>query len=292
MQRAATFAAVVLISAALLSPALHAREPANAASGSLPSILLSRQALEAHGLAVDDVVSLSHESTGEGAVRFRIAGSYEPTPNPMRLTSKRMEVRLHLPDLVDLTRIPQDPASGEWVTKINVALADPDDARDFARDLSARLPALVAVPTAPPENAVGTFAALERFHVAIAVVTVLGSTAFLLALMVMRAEERRETVGILRLVGFSKGRILLEVLVEGTVIAVAGAVFGVLFAIASEGAINRFFQWRYDTSLVFVHVTTGIAWRCIALAVPLGVLAGLVTSWTLLRRDIVALLRR
>jgi hypothetical protein len=41
-----------------------------------------------------------------------------------------------------------------------------------------------------------------------------------------------------------------------------------------------------------VHVTPGIAARCVALAVPLGVLAGLVASWTLLRRDIVALLRR
>jgi hypothetical protein len=75
-------------------------------------------------------------------------------------------------------------------------------------------------------------------------------------------------------------------------IATAGATFGVLFALATEGAVNLFFQWRYDTALVFVRVTAGIAWRCVALAVPLGVLAGLVASWTLLRRDIVALLRR
>ena len=47
------------------------------------------------------------------------------------------------------------------------------------------------------------FAVLERFHLAVAIVTVLGSTAFLLALMVMRAEERRETVGIIRLIGIS-----------------------------------------------------------------------------------------
>ncbi len=61
---------------------------------------------------------------------------------------------------------------------------------------------------------------------------------------------------------------------------------------ASEGLFNRFFQWRYDTVLVFLRVTPSIAWRCVALAVPLGVLAGLVASWTLLRREILALLRR
>ena len=65
-----------------------------------------------------------------------------------------------------------------------------------------------------------------------------------------------------------------------------------LFSIAMEDVFNAFFQWHYDTALVFVHVTPGIAARCVALAVPLGVLAGLVASWTLLRRDIVALLRR
>ena len=122
--------------------------------------------------------------------------------------------------------------------------------------------------------------------------TVLGSTAFLLALMVMRAEERRETVGIVRLIGVSQRSILLEVLVEGLLIATSGAVFGILVAVAAQGAINRFFQWRYDTALVFVRVTMSIALRSIALSVPLGIVAGLVGSWTLLRRDLPALLRR
>jgi cell division protein FtsX len=136
------------------------------------------------------------------------------------------------------------------------------------------------------------FAVLERFHVAVAIVTVLGSTAFLLALMVMRAEERRETIGIIRLIGVSQRTILLEVLAEGLLIAAAGAVFGLLLAVATQGAVNRFFQWRYDTALVFVRVTRSIALQSIAVSVPLGILAGLVGSWTLLRRDVLALVGR
>lgn len=120
----------------------------------------------------------------------------------------------------------------------------------------------------------------------------LGSSAFLLALMVMRAEERSETIGIQRLIGISDRTILLGVLFEGLLIAAAGAVFGVLVAVAAQGTVNRFFQWRYDTTLVFVQVTTSIALRAIVLSVPLGVLAGLVGSWSLLRRRVLALIRR
>ena len=263
-----------------------------AAASTPPDVLVTRQLAEAAHLTVGDVVSLSSDPGGLAPRPFRIAGIYEPTPDPMRLVAKRYEARLHLPDLIELTRDPHDPLSSESVTAINVELADPADAWPFARDLTARLPGVVAVPTARPEDGSGPFAVLERFHLAIALVTVLGSTAFLLALMVMRADERRETVGILRLIGVSRSHILLGVLVEGLLIAMAGAIFGVLFARATEDAVNRFFQWRYDTSLVFVRVTVGIAWRCIVLAVPLGVLAGIVASWTLLRRDVVALLRR
>jgi ABC-type antimicrobial peptide transport system permease subunit len=121
---------------------------------------------------------------------------------------------------------------------------------------------------------------------------VLGSTAFLLALMVMRAEERRETMGIIRLIGVSHRSILLEVLAEGVLIAVAGAIFGILLAVATQGAVNQFFQWRYDTTLVFVRVTASIALKAITVSLPLGILAGLAGSWALLRRDVLALVGR
>ena len=83
-----------------------------------------------------------------------------------------------------------------------------------------------------------------------------------------------------------------EVLAEGLLIAIAGAIFGILLAVAAQSAVNQFFRWRYDTTLVFVRVTPAIAARCVALALPLGVMAGLLASWTLLRRPVLDLLRR
>src|SRR5262249_43809816 len=103
---------------------------------------------------------------------------------------------------------------------------------------------------------------------------------------------RRQTVGILRLVGFRRRRVLLYMFAEGGVLASAGALVGILLAAAFEGGINRFFQWRYDTALVFVRVTPWIALRSVAMAVPLGVLAALASSWTLLRREVFSVTRR
>jgi putative ABC transport system permease protein len=281
---------VLSLVAAFTFAALAAR--AAPGSPALPDVLLSRQLAELASLRVGDTVTLAADANGGGARQFRLAAIYEPAPDPLRFTSRRLEARLHLPDFNALTTAGDDPASVENVTAVNIRLADPNDAEAFATALAARAPGIFARPTARARDGSDPFAVLERFHVAVAIVTVLGSTAFLLALMVMRAEERRETVGIIRLIGVSQRFVLLVVLAEGLLIAAAGAVFGVLVALAAQGAVNRFFQWRYDTALVFVRVTAAIALQSVAVAVPLGIVAGLVGSWTLLRRDIISLVRR
>jgi putative ABC transport system permease protein len=255
-----------------------------------PSMLVSRQLLARADLRVGDVVTLAADPAGARAARFRVAGVYEPTPDPMKFNAERLEARLHLDDLLSLAADPSDPATAESVTSINVALADPADAAGFSSTLSARIPLVAATPAAGAESS--TFIVIDRFHTAIAAVTVIGSTAFLLALMVIRAEERKETVGILRLIGISRRTILVEVIVEGLLVAVGGALFGVTVALAAQRGVNLIFQARYDTALVFVRVTPSIVLRSVAVAVPVGVVAGAVASWTLLRRGAAALVRR
>ena len=254
-------------------------------------VLVSRQLLARAQVAVGDVITLATDAQGRSARTFRVAGVYEPTPDPMRFTAERLEARVHLPDLIELIADPKDVGSTDVVNAINVRLAEPARADRFAADVGARMPGLDVRPTSrPPEG--DPFIVLDRFHLAISLVTVAGSTAFLLALMVIRADERRETVGALRLLGISRRSLLVEVAIEGLLIASAGAVFGAVVAFAAEGIVNRVFQARYDTTLVFVRVTRSIALRSVALALPLGVAAGVVASWTLLRRDILSLVRR
>jgi putative ABC transport system permease protein len=256
------------------------------------AILVSRQLRESQGLAIGDVVSLSTDPTGAHSRQFRVTGEYEPLPDPLRLGALRHEVRLHLPDLLEMTASPADPLSMESVDAINIGLDHPVDPASFARDMSARLPGVSVRSTTGDDQRAAPFIVLEQFHLAIAIVTVIASSIFLLALMLMLVDERRETVGILRLIGFRRRRILLYVLAEGMVIAAAGALFGVVLSAAFQGGINRFFQWRYDTALVFVRITPRIALRAVALAVPLGVLAAMASSWTLLRRELFSLTRR
>ena len=276
---------VALACVAVAAATLHAAD-------TLPSILISRQLSESEHIGVGDVVRLGTESDGAGAQRFRVSGVYEPTPDPARLGAVIREVQLHLPDLLNLTREPAMPAGSEYVERINVALVDPADAAAFARDVQARMPGVSAQPSTGAAESTGPFLVLRRFHLAIAIVTIVASTVFLLALTIMLVDERRPTVGVLRLIGLPIRRILVQLFVEGVLIATIGSLFGLVLSLVSEGLINRFFQWRYDTALIFVRVTPEVAAICVAIAVPLGVSATVVASWALLRRNGLRLARR
>ena len=283
---------LVLVSFAVaLAAAAGGRETA-ADANAPPDVLVSRQLADALNIAAGASLRLSPDASGANARDFRVAGVYEPVADPMRINQSKHEVRLHLPDLIGMTADAADPLSAEAVDAINVSLVNPDESQAFARDVAVRIPGIVARPARGASGEARTFVVLERFHLAIAIVTIAASTVFLLALSVMLVDERRETIGLLRLIGLTTGRILAQVLVEGLLIAAAGSLFGLGLAVASQGVINRYFQWHYDTALVFVRITPNVALRCVGLAVPLGVLASVAASWVLLRRDLLSLARR
>jgi len=276
---------VALIGAAVITSAtVHADDTR--------PVLISRQLSETEHLSVGDVIRLSTSDDGRNVRPFRIAGVYEPTPDPAKLGAVIREVQLHLPDLLALTREPATPSGSEYVQTINVALLDPDDAAAFSRDVRARMPGIDAQPATGAAESTGPFIVLRRFHLAIAIVTIVASTVFLLALTIMLADERRAAVGVLRLIGLPTGRIVAQLFLEGVLIAVVGSIFGLALSLLSEGIINRFFQWRYDTALVFVRVTPQVAAVCVAIAIPLGVSATVIASWALLRRSGLRLARR
>jgi ABC-type lipoprotein release transport system permease subunit len=257
-----------------------------------PSILIARQLAEAQQISVGAIVRLASKADGSDAREFVVAGIYEPTPDPARLGSIPNEVRLHLPDLLALTREAGEIAGAEHVSSINVALVHPSEASTFAADVNARLPGVLAMTAANAAGSAGPFLVIERFHRAIAIVTIAAATVFLLALTIMLVDERRETVGVLRLIGLPSRRILTQVLIEGLLVAAAGAMFGLVLAALSQQLINAFFQWRYDTALVFVRITREVALTATAIAVPLGTAATVIASWALLRRNALRLARR
>ena len=258
----------------------------------VPELLLSRQLMESEEFMVGDLVRFSTHASGESPCSFRIVGMYEPTPDPLRLGTARLEARLHLPDLIEITSDPQDPMASETVSAINVALTNSEEVHEFADELSAKVSGIKIQSTATGSDSSETFVVIEHFHLAIALVTVIASTVFLLLLMVIRTEERRETIGIFRLIGMTRKRVLLHVFMEGFLVAVFGTVFGIVLSVAVQDVFNQFFQWRYDTVLVFVRITSSVVIRTVALAVPLGILSSIVASWLVLRHETLKLVRR
>jgi len=267
------------------SARLGAEEP-------LPGVLVSRQLAESRGLAADSVIRLAPENDAQTARRFQVLGVYETTPDPMELSDSKFKVRLHLPDLARLMAAPDDLLAAETVDQVNLALRNPGASTALAAQLTAETPGVVARPVRAALTGVGTFVVIERFHLAIALVTVIASALFLLALSVMLVDERRDTVGVLRLLGLTSRRVLAQILFESIVVAVGGSLFGVALAVASQAAINQYFQWHYNTALVFVRVTPGVIGICLAVAIPLGVVASTTASWSLLRKQLMQLARR
>ena len=103
-------------------------QPAPSADA-LPSILICRQLAEARELEVGDTIRLTRDTPASPSVQaqldtreFRIAGTYEPTPDPARINAAKFEARLHLPDLLALTSADDDVLAAENVEAISIVL--------------------------------------------------------------------------------------------------------------------------------------------------------------------------
>src|SRR5829696_2552778 len=98
------------------------------ATAGLRRVFLSGQLAAQAFVATGDTVSLAPSADGSGARTFRVAGIYEPTPDPVRFSTRRLEARLHLPDLNALTAAADDPDAADSLDAINVRLTAAGDA--------------------------------------------------------------------------------------------------------------------------------------------------------------------
>jgi predicted lysophospholipase L1 biosynthesis ABC-type transport system permease subunit len=256
-----------------------------------PEILISRQLARRAGLEPGDVVRLGLRPSEAEATPFRVAGLYEPRPDPFRLGDERLELRMHLPDLKRLAVPAPDPFWGESVTWMGIALRDPRDAAAFSRELAAKLPGLVALPTVEPSRLL-LQRVLDRFQRGLSIVALACGTWFLIAMMVLRAEERRIELGILRVLGVSGPRAVLALFGEAALVASAGAALGVLLGIAAAPLCNALFQWLFDAPVVFTRISAGIALRTLLLSAGAGALACGVAAWLAFPPRVDEVLRR
>lgn len=244
----------------------------------VPEILVERRLAEAVPLAVGDTVR-ARALAGTGEARpFVVAGVFEREADPNRIARNDYEVRLHLPDLEAML------PTRDRVDRFAIVLAPGADADSAARWIESVAFGTRAYGSAAlAERTSATFAVVSRFHDAIGIVTILASAIFLLCVMVIRVDERKRDMGVLRLIGVSRSTVFRAIVLEAIGIAVVGSAAGAGLGILVAKIVNAHYANVYDSTLKFALVTPRIVLLAALLGLALGAVAGGLAAWRVVR---------
>lgn len=240
-------------------------------------LALEHATAERLGLAVGDTVRLG--AAPDSLTRFGVVRAiYAARPDPAEIARRALQVRLHLPDLAELLGAP------DRVDRFGIALAPGVDPEFAAARLNRSAFGFRAYPsTEIASESSQTFQVVSRFHRAIAMITIVASAVFLLCIMLLKVEERRLDAAVMRFVGVRRRTIFRALLLEAAVLAVAGSALGIGIALVAGAITNAYYQRFFDTELVFSLITPRIVLFSVCLSLLLGLAAGAVAAWRLVR---------
>ncbi|MBL0179790.1 MAG: FtsX-like permease family protein [Gemmatimonadetes bacterium] len=240
-------------------------------------IAIEQRLADASGLSVGDTLSVS--SPNGGARRAAVvAAIVEPRADPATILRKEYRVRFHLADLAELLGQPDRIDRAAILLQPGV---NPDTARvllgrtAFGYELHGTADLASSSST--------TFLVVSRFHRAIAIISVLASAIFLLCLMLLKVDARRQDVAMLRFIGISRRTVFIALLLEAGVIAAVGGVLGIGIAAIASAAVNAFYQQTFATTLIFSLLTWRTILEAALLGLVLGLGAGALAAWRLVR---------
>jgi putative ABC transport system permease protein len=207
-----------------------------------------------------------------------VAAIYLPAADPASVTRREYTLRMHLSELADLLGAP------DRVDRFGVGLAPGMPPDSAARELDRVAFGYRSFPSADiASESSQTFRVVSRFHDAIAVISVVASAIFLLCIMLLKVEERRKDAAVMRFTGISRRTIFGALLLEAVLVAGIGSLFGVGLAAGASALTNAYYQRFFDTALVFSAVTPGIVGFSVLLSLALGLGAGALAAWRLVR---------
>jgi putative ABC transport system permease protein len=268
--RARTWAACL----GLAGPLALAAPPAQ---GQTVPVALERRLAERLNLGVGDTLNLGtrpDSMTRTGVV----TAIYEPAADPASITHRDLSLRLHLPDLAELL------GGRDRVDRLGVMLLpgrDPDSAAARFNQLAFGFRAHSS--SAIASGSSQTFRVVSRFHRAIAVISIVASAVFLLCIMLLKVEERRRDAAVMRLIGIRRRTIFGALVLEAMAVALIGSIAGVLLALAAGAVTNLYYRRLFDTALIFSRVTPDIILFSVALSLLLGIAAGILAAYRLVR---------
>jgi putative ABC transport system permease protein len=241
----------------------------------IPSVAIERQLARELRLSVGDTIRLGTMPDVPGT-RFTIAAVYEPRADPAEIAKRELHLRMHLPDLASLLGTP------DRVDRLSIGLIPGISADSAAVILNRSAYGYRAYSSeAVAAESSQTFLVVSRFHRAIAIITIVASAIFLLCIMLLKVEERRQDAAVMRFVGVRRRTIFGALLLEALLVAALGSMLGTALAYLAGSATNAYYQRFYDTSLVFSLITPGILLFSFTLSLVLGTLAGAAAAWRL-----------
>ncbi len=210
----------------------------------------------------------------------RVAGLFTPPADPSKLVIERPRVLFHLPQLATLT------GRADEVDHFTVRLTPGLDFRAIAEQLEPLLPGTQVLTTAEVANQSSTtFLVVSRFHRAIGIITLIAGGVFLACIMILKVQERRAPIAAARLVGIPRSMLMGWTIAEAAMVSTIGGILGLGLGIAASRIINVYYQRVYETTLVFSHVTVDMILQAVALAIVLGMAAGVYAAQRLVSAD-------
>jgi putative ABC transport system permease protein len=260
-------------------------------SASAPSpvrggVAIERRLAERWRLAVGDTLELARDAVAS-STRWLVEAIYQARPDPATALRGELGIRFHLADLATLLGAP------DRVDRIGVKLVpgvSPDSAVRRLNQIGFGFRAYPSVAIAAESSK--TFLVVSRFHRAIGFIAIVASAVFLLCIMLLKVEERRLDAAVMRMIGLSRRTVFRAFLLEAALLATVGSVVGTGMAYLATVITNGVYQRKFDTDLVFAHLTTDIVALGTGLSVALGLAAGSVAAGRLLRANPLALWRR
>ncbi len=257
------------------------------AAPAVRGIAIDERIADDHGVVVGDTLRLAAEAGTRGEL-VRVDAIVRRAADPSEVARSEYRVRLHLDQLQRLT------GSEDRVDRFAVALRDSGESVDSALarinhvafGFRAHASRDVAVESSR------TFQVVDRFHRAIGGITIVASAVFLLCILLLKVEERRRAIAALRLAGLSRRTVALSVIAEAAVISVVGSVIGAGLGWVVTLAVNAHYQRLFRTPLTFAVLTPGITLFAVTLSLLLGIVAGALAAWRLVRTPPLVLLGR
>jgi putative ABC transport system permease protein len=192
---------------------------------------------------------------------------------------------LVLVPLVDLQQASYRPR------QVTIAQVSVESTAERAR-IREEIEALGKVVAAPPNEVLGhdrNFAILEAVSLAIVVVAAAMSALNVLTALVLATQERTREIGIFAAIGWSNGRIMKSIVIEGMLLCAIGCGLGVLLSFLAAYGFPRI---PTIGNLISFKPSVGLIAPIVGAAFALCVLGALLPAWRAVRMLPAEALRR